>query len=518
MAALAAGLFTACVFGPRQPDDRDALSVAVGRPFSVDPVSLRDQAGILIARQLYEPLVRVDPESSALIPGLARSWEVLDGGTRFLFRLTPEAKFHTGRDVKAEDVRFSLNRLARKSTVSETAFLLDSIVGFEAVNVTGDSQELAGVSVVDDLTLEIRLAAPWFDFPYVLSNPATSPVPKSDLEANPAGFAERPIGNGPYQLTGPIRSGQDITVRRFSGYRGPRAAVSGVRFLLYDNEDSAWGDFEDGRIDIARAPTGRIALAEAKYGSAGFSPLAAGLYIAFNLRNDKFSDPRLRRAISLAINRETISRSIYAGALVSAHGIVPPGVPGGGQPVCGPNCTRNAADAATLLAEEHPGGGAPEVFYDFPAGVADEAVAGSLQANLGEVGIKLTPRPRERELHAFLDLLQTRQHEMFRLAWPAEYPLADWFLNPLFRSGSPDNHTGFASKEIDGLLATARATQDPSQRMAMYADIERRVIADLSVVPIGFFQNHYVAGERVEGFYADALGGFDIGRFQLNAP
>jgi oligopeptide transport system substrate-binding protein len=519
-AMLAATLLTGCpLFGTRPSDEQEGplLQIAIPRPFSLDPVALRDRAGILIARQIYEPLVRFDPNTSTLLPGLASSWDVLDGGSRYVFHLRPGARFHNNRAVTGEDVRFALSRLARKSTASETAFLLDSVAGFEQANVTGEANELSGVKAIDDRTVEIKLSAPWFDFPYILTSPATSPVPKSEFEANPAGFGERPIGNGPYQMAAPFRAGMPIRLKRFIGYRGPKVRVRSITFIVYDQPEAAWRDFEERKVDVAEAPPGRIAFAEAKYGSAGFTPLAAGLYMAFNLRNSKFGDIRFRKAVSLSINREPISRSIYADALTPAHGLVPPGIPGGGDPVCGADCTRNVEGAKGLLNAMFPKGDVPEVAYDFPAGVADEALAGSLQASLSEAGIKVTPRPRERELHAFLDLLQSRQQEMFRLAWVAEYPLEDWFISPLFKSGSTDNHTSYGNADIDSRIAKARATPDFGQRQAQYTEIEKKVVADLTVIPIGFFRNHQVAGSRVRDFYVDSLGGFDVSRLAVGS-
>jgi peptide/nickel transport system substrate-binding protein len=104
---------------------------------------------------------------------------------------------------------------------------------------------------------------------------------------------------------------------------------------------------------------------------------------------------------------------------------------------------------------------------------------------------------------------------MFRLAWPAEYPLADWFLSPLFRSASPDNHMSYAVGAVDESLAKARGTPDPAQRQALYREVERRVLGEMAVIPVGFFRNHHVAGKRVRGFYVDSLGGFEVRRLQV---
>ncbi|MGH2811150.1 MAG: ABC transporter substrate-binding protein [Actinomycetota bacterium] len=512
--ALAAILLTACPARSGAPDGR--VRIALRPPSALDPVFIRDTSGLLVAAQIFEPLVRVDPRTGGLKPALASSWKVLDGGRRFRFRIRKGAKFHDGKPVTAEDVRFSLNRLARKATGSDAGFLLDSVAGFEKVNVTGEAPDLEGVAAINSRTLEITLGAPWHDFLYVLTNLATAPVPKADAEPDPKGIGARPVGSGPYRLKNTFRRGSDLTLERFDGYAGVQPRTDTVELQVFERPEAAWRAFDDLRsVDVTQVPPERIEVAEAKYGAAGFSPLAAGLYLSFNLANPKFADPRLREAVSLAIDREAISRLVYAGSIVPADGIVPAGVPGRRDQVCGNLCGQNQSRARRLIDRAFPDG-PPALAYDYPAGVADEGVAQSLKTSLREVGVRVRLRPRERELHAFLDLLSAGGHEMFRVAWPAEYPLADWFLNPLFRSGSPDNHIAFASPKIDELLAGARAEKDPQRRVRLYRQIEAAMMKQVVLIPIGFFRNRYAASPRVGGFYVDSVGVFEVGSLELN--
>lgn len=464
---------------------------------------------------MFEPLLTFDPESSELLPGIAQSWESHDGGSRFVFRLSETARFHNGRRVTAEDVTFSLNRLARKATESEAEFLLDSVIGFEKVNITAETEDLEGVGRPDEFSVEVRLNAPWMDFPYVLTHPSTAPIPKPEFESDPEGFAQRPLGSGPYRLAGPFRPGEDIRLERFAGYRGRSGSIREISLVVYEQGERAWRDFEAGMIDVAEVPVGRIGFARSKYGEAGFSPLAAGVYLGFNLTNPKFADPRLRQAISLGIDRESMARFVFQDAVYPAHGIVPSGIAGRSLLACGDLCQRDPERARALLAEAFPGG-APEIVYDYPSGPPDDGVATSLKASLADIGLTVTLRSHERELHAYFDLLEARQQEMFRLIWPAEYPVADWFLTPLFKSGSPDNHSGYSHPEIDQLLLSARSAEARRERMALYRQIEERVVPEMAVIPLGFFQNRYAAGPKVTGFYADRLGTFEVRRLRLS--
>lgn len=510
----------ACDGGPDSQQRDSSLGIAVRATSSLDPAFLRDATGILVARQIFEPLLSFDPATSRVGPGLASSYEVHDGGSRFVFHLG-DSKFHNGRLVNAGDVIYSMNRLASKTMNSEAAFLLDAVAGFHDVNATGTSPALQGLREVDTLTVEITLSSPWFDFPFVLTHPSTAPVPKETVEAaassggSEGGFAKNPVGNGPFQMAAPLGESGDILLERVSGHpRKPK--IESISLLAYEEPEVAWRDLEAGTIDVAEIPPGKAGIGRSKYGSRGLTPVAAGLYIGFNLANPKFADVRLRRAISLAIDRAALARFIYQDSLTPARAVVPKGIVGRSDLACGKKCTRDLEEARRLISEVFPQGGAPELAYDYPSGMPDEGVAEALKSSLAEVGLNLVLRPRERELQAFFDVLESKQQEMFRLVWPAEYPLSDWFLFPLFRSGSPDNHTAYSKVEVDDLLNRARATQTRSERLGLYREVEKQVLADMPVIPIGFFVNRFAAAGKVEGFYVDQLGGFEVRKFQLS--
>ena len=147
---------------------------------------------LLVARQIYEPLVGFDPQTGALLPRLATSWQILNGGTAFRFHLRPDARFQDGVTVTASDVAFELNRLARKDTNSSLAHLLKPVVGYDQVHGTGEATELAGVKVEDPRTLVITITQPWYEFPYVLADPSTAPIPVAKFQSDPAAFPNGP--------------------------------------------------------------------------------------------------------------------------------------------------------------------------------------------------------------------------------------------------------------------------------------------------------------------------------------
>ena len=123
------------------------LRIGIRPPSTLDPALRANPSDLLVARQIYEPLVGFDPQTGALLPRLATSWEVLNGGTGFRFHLRPDARFQDGVTVTASDVAFELNRLARKDTNSSLAHLLKPVAGYDQVHGTGEATELAGVKV-----------------------------------------------------------------------------------------------------------------------------------------------------------------------------------------------------------------------------------------------------------------------------------------------------------------------------------------------------------------------------------
>lgn len=489
------------------------MAIAIRRPSSLDPAEVRDPGGTLIVRQVFDTLVGFDPETGELRPSLAASWRVLDGGSRFVFRLRRGARFHNGRAVAADDVVFSLNRLARKDTASDLAFLLSDVAGFEAVNA-GSETELEGLRATDGRTVEVRLSSPWYDFPYVLTSPATAAIPRGEYEADPAAFRRRPLGSGPYALARPVISEQDIVLVRYPGYRGRRPQIRRVSFLVYERSDAAWRDFGEGKVDVAEVPPAEIDAARARYGAEGFAPLAAGVYLGLNLRSPKFADRRLRQAISLSIDRQLIAREIYGGVLVAAGGIIPRGLPGRSELACGGLCEHDPARARELLDEAF-GGAVPDVVLDHPAGPPHDAAAEAIRRGLGEVGVEVGLRAHE--LPAFIELVESSGQEMFHLGWIAEYPLAEWFLNPLFYSRSSYNRTGFSVPEVDELLARVRSSPERRKRLRLSREIEKLVTTDMVVIPIGHFRSHLAAAPRIDGFYVDQMGGFDVGRLAIDA-
>jgi peptide/nickel transport system substrate-binding protein/oligopeptide transport system substrate-binding protein len=485
------------------------LTVAIQEPSTLDPMRLSDPGGVLVARQLFEGLTRWDPIEEQVLPAAAESWKVSDGGRKFTFSLRQGMTFHDGTPVTSKDFAFAFDRIASKANASDLAYTLEEIRGFVEVNQLGDSLHLAGISTPDPTTIVIELTEPFYDFPLVLTHPSLVPVPKSAVE-DADSFLTTPVGNGPFHIAQSWSPGDPVLLKAFLGfYDTPE--IDGIRFLSYPDAAASWLPFLNGDIDIAEVPAGEIASARETYGEQGFKPFLATYSYGLNVDSPQLDDPRVRRAVNKAIDRETIVQTIYRGSMTTPRGIVPQGMPGFQENICVGVCEFDRAGAQRLVADLKPKD--RHLDLQFSGTEPHPRIARTIKEDLEDVGFDVAIQPYP--FPKYLKKLRSKDHSMYRLGWIAEYPTPDAFLTPLFRAESPDNHSGFGSGQVDQLLDRARATRSDGKRRQLYISAEKAIMAQLPIVPIGSFLAHWAALPRVQGFVFDQMGGFDAEGIEL---
>ncbi|HET7481552.1 MAG TPA: ABC transporter substrate-binding protein, partial [Actinomycetota bacterium] len=327
------------------------LNVAIPEPATLDPMRISDPGASLIARQLYEGLTMWDPVLEKVKPAAAESWTSSPDGKTFTFKLRQGMSFHDGSPVTASDFIFAFDRIALKANASDLAYLLQDVVGFDAVNGSGTSGHLTGLRAPDDLTLVIQLSRPYQDLPALLTHPALVPLPRRAVEDTNK-FLTQPTGNGPFQIAQPWSPGQSVILKAFAGFINT-PDLDGIRFLAYPDAASSWIDFVKGNVDVSEVPAGQVADASRRFGEQGFVPFLKAEYIGVNLADGALKNPTLRKAINLAIDRGAIARTIYNGTLEPPRGIVPAGLPGFEENLCVDLC-RYAPDTARALVRKLP--------------------------------------------------------------------------------------------------------------------------------------------------------------------
>ena len=488
------------------PVEGGVLRVGVARIRSLDPAQAASPEEQLVAEQLFDALTTFDPASGAARPALAASWQGSPDQQHWDFTLRPGAHFSNGREVNSGDVKFTMERIARKGSTSPVAPLLQRVVGYRAFHDEGRAPGLAGITTPAPDRVRFDLDQPLAELPWVLGNPAFGIVPREAADA--PGFADRPVGSGPFTVR--ERRGDDIELSRVPGASG---FLEGILFKVERDESSSYASFVRGRLDWTLVPPDRVEEASRRKPADLARPYLGEVFYGFNLKNPKFADLRFREAVVRAVDREAIVKVIYGGTAKASSGVVAEGVPGHQPAACGEKCRHDPGRARDLLRQVFGTRTPPEVKIDFDEDPTQEAIAKAIQANLREAGIPAGIRP-----HRYTDYLgfaQSGQQEIFRLGWVAPYPTADAFLSPLFTSGLPDNITGFSSPQVDRLLRTARAEPDEGRRIGMYQEAERLVMDQLPILPVAQFVTHALAAPNVRGLTVSALGTFDASQVWL---
>lgn len=482
-----------------------SIRVGISQVPSIDPGSLDSPDALLVASQVFDGLVAYDPRTLAVVPAAAEEWQILDEGRRFAFLLRDDMRFHDGSPVRAQDFVAAWNRLADPIQSRPYAFLLEAVRGFEQYRLSFGVEPFTGLIAHDDRTLEVRLSHPWPDFLSVLAHPALSPVPPRGA------FGTRPIGNGPYLLIEDLSVDAPIQLRRFDRYYGTAPPVEGLEFRQFEQEDSAWPSFLAGELEVAPIPGALVDDAGGRFGEEGIETQTRLLYCGFNLKDERFDDEGLRRAVSLGIDRESLVRSVYGALAEPATGIVPPTIPGHQDDVCQGRCEHDPA-AAEALVRESPKK-SREFALDYSSSDVATKLAEAIADDLGEIGLKVEPRAHDAD--GYTTTLERGEQQFFCLVAVGDYPRQQALLEPLFLSTSPDNHTGLKNDEVDMLLEQARADPDPIGREEGYIAAERRTLELMPLVPVAWFRSHLAASPQVQGFRVDPLGLFDAASLSL---
>ena len=279
--------------------------------------------------------------------------------------------------------------------------------------------------------------------------------------------------------------------------------------VQFDEPGRAYEQFVAGGLDVAPVPSGRVEEAAQRFGPRGFRPYLAELLYGFNLKVPKLADGRLREAIVRAIDRPSLVRAVYGPSVRPSGGLIPTGVSGHDDDACRDRCRYDPARARALVGEVAHGGAVPQVALDYEedAGGVGGVAARIVQSSLQLVGVPVLVRPRP--AGSYEGVMAGGQVELFSLGWVAAYPSADAVLAPLFASGSPSNRTGFSSAAVDGGLRAARSEVDVGRRNEAYRAVERQILGQLPVVPVGQVERHEVVAKRVHGLRLLVTGTFN---------
>ena len=504
-------------------------------PKSIDPYCAYDAPGVQVTCQLFEPLTRFDLQNERIVPLSASSFSVNDDATQFTFKLR-QATFHNGESVSSTSFKRAWERIASSSGAahdaygaSSASFLLQEITGYAAF-VSGTASDIEGIECPDDQTLVVNLSTPCADFPYLAAHPALSPVPTTAVTDADAFFAS-PVGNGPFRMKRAWKAGEDVDLVPFKDYWGDAPAIDGLSFIDGDNTETVYKQFLSGRLDFCEVPIEEVSSSVAKRGqSESTYEMSAGnhlvkmpelkvVYLALNMKNEHLADAEFRRALSLAIDREDISKSIYRGVCLPADDIVPPTCPGyrsgaWKDAVCDFDKANELLDKSAPKVSSDRG---VELSIGYVDAGGNKELVESLVKNFEKVGITL--KPVEYESKDFLKAVSAGEIDIARVAWGTETPSMARFMRPLFHSGDEGrgNVFSYADADVDAKLDAARALVDDEGRVAAYQEIDDLVSDACPVIPLMFYARCFAGSDRIEQLDIDVLGAPEFDGVSMNA-
>lgn len=511
-AAAAETTTTAAAGGPA---DGGTLIYEIGNPSFIEPTQAFESEGVEIVQAMFDSLVQFDFITSELKPDVATSWEANEDASVWTFHLG-DSMFSNGRAVTAADFKYAWERICNPVNESGISYHLSAIKGYDEMQA-GTATELSGVKAVDDKTLEVTLSYPFGEFEYVVGHPSLAPLPKEEVEKDPAAFAQQPIGNGPFMMEEPWVADQYVKVVKNPDYPGTQPHVDGIEFKIFKDIETAYLEFQAGNVDFTQISSGNVQDALSTYGESdnGYTsnPGAQTLigaetaiyYLLMNNEDELFKNPEVRKAVSLAINRQAICDVAYEGVRKPAGNFIPPGVVGYVEDAWPYSHYDVAAAKEHLAAAGYPDGqGFPTIKLSFNSGAGHEDVMALVQADLKAIGI--TAEFDTSDAPTYWDKAQNGEYQIGRSGWIADYPIIDNFVASNLISTSADNYARYKNTAVDDAIYAARQMTDVAARTKAYEDVVATIGEDCPVVPIDFYAHRRVGSERLHDFTYSPMG------------
>jgi oligopeptide transport system substrate-binding protein len=473
-------------------------------PLILDPACASDAGSATYIVEVFSGLVGFD-EDLNIAPDIAERWDTSDDNTVYTFHLRSDVLFHdSSRRVTAGDFKFSMERALNPDTLSTVAEVyLDDIVGAREFAL-GEADEVEGIRVIDDNTLEVTIEEPSAVFLYKLTYPVAYVVDEREVgDSNCFQGTEwtlSPNGTGPFKLA-EWNLGQSIVLEPNSNfYLDPKPSLAKVTYIIAGG--SSFTMYENDEVDVTGVGADDIERVRDPN-----EPLNAEFvegesldvfYIGFNTEEPPFDDPDVRRALAMAVDKDLLANTILAELVTPAKGVLPPGIPGYNPDLEGlpydPPAARDLLDEAggpgllddiTLLT---PGRGAS------PSDVL-EAIVALWEENLG-VSISI----EQSDFGLFLRDIDEGNFQMFSLGWIADYPDPQNFLEIKLHSNSANNETKYSNPDVDALLDEASTETESEERLRLYQEAEQIIVDDAPWIPLYHGKSSALIKPYVDGF------------------
>ncbi|MFZ5633886.1 MAG: peptide ABC transporter substrate-binding protein [Bacillota bacterium] len=473
-------------------------------PETLDPAISTGMPEGTILTNMFDGLVRYGPNNE-IKPGIAKEWSISPDGLVYTFKLR-EAKWSNGDPVTARDFVYSWLRALDPKTASEYAYQLYYIKGAEEYNSDKGKREDVAVKARDDLTLEVTLRAPAPQFLGLTAFPVLFPVnPRVDQENTDwPKVMEKYVVNGPFKPVKWEHNQKIELVKNDKYWDAQNVKLEKLEIYLIDNIDTGYNMYKTGQLEFQdEVPTQELAQLKAK-NEVKIFPDASVYFYRFNVTKKPFNDPRVRRALAMAVNRQELVDKVTQAGQLPAFAFVPFGFTdadgkdfrqnGGNQ-----FFKEDVAEARRLLAEAgYPDGkGFPRVNILTNTHAGHQKLAQAIQQmwkqNLGvEVGVL------NQEWKVYLDAQDTMNYDILRSGWSPDYLDPMSFIDMFVTKGG-NNDTGWSNKEYDALVAKANSTGDQKVRMEAMHQAESILMKEMPVMPLYFYTNPNLIKDNLKG-------------------
>ncbi|KQT47607.1 peptide ABC transporter substrate-binding protein [Aureimonas sp. Leaf454] len=475
---------------------------------TLDPAIGYDWQNFSMIKAIFDGLMDYEPGTATLRPGLAESYEISADGTVFTFKLRDGVKFHNGRTMTAEDVKYSFERTTNPKTQSPGAGFLGSIAGFDKMQ-SGESTELSGVKIVDPKTVEVTLSRPDATFLSVMALNFAFIVPKEEVEASGADFGRKPVGTGAFKLAEWTLGQKLQLVKNPDYYREGAPKLDEINFEIGQEPVVSLLRVQNGEVDVPGD-----GIPPAKFREVMGNPTEAGRvvegvqlhtgYITMNTKAAPFDDLKVRQAVNMAINKDRIVQ-IINGRATPANQPLPPTMPGYVEGFEGYKYDVEAAKK--LLAEAgHEGGFETELFV---ANVDPQPrIAQAIQQDLAAVGIKASIQSlaQANVIAAGGSAEGAPMIWSGGMAWIADFPDPSNFYGPILGcSGAAEggwNWAKYCNADLDAKAAEADAMVDPAKaadRAKAWGEVYKGVMADAPWVPVFNEKRYTMRSDKMGG-------------------
>jgi len=472
-------------------------------PTVLDQAVAEDVFSGCVIEQLFSGLVELDPEMD-VVPDVARNWEVLEGGRKYVFHLRDDVRWSDGAPVTAGDFEYAWKRVLDPATSPRWAEVLYDVKGARAFRQGELSDpDRVGVRALDEVTLVVELERPTGYFLHLLT--LMVPAPRHVVEAHGERWTEagKIVTNGPFALEA-WQPGESMVLVRNPAYHGRFTGnVERVELCLLPDWSARLEMYEADGLDVLslyRLPPPERNRARQRHAGEYISvPEMGTFYVAFDVGRPPFDDVRVRRAFVLAMDRETLADVVSRGYVAPATGgFVPPGMPGHSA---GIGLPYDPDQARQLLAEAgYPDGrGFPPVEALVPEVLVPESEY--LQAQWREnLGVEI---PWEAmEWSVFLDrLLEVGPPHVLLAGYAPDYPDPDSFLRT-----SSIQRTQWRNEAYDGLVEEARRVMDQRERMRLYRQADKMLVEKAPIIPLTYSRGHLLAKPWVKRYATSPMG------------